>query len=99
MGEEFTLTVSNSTVEHPYYTILLDDEIPLVTLTYDGQVQPGGTTTAFEIISSQASEWEMSLTLRALEKGDFTFSVTATGLVGGMWAGDGYGSVLISVDR
>jgi len=99
VGEEFTITVSNSTVEHPYYTIALDEAIFLARLTYDGQITYGEENASFEILSAQASEWEMSIILKARQKGEFTFSVSATGLVGGMWTGDGYGSVLISVGR
>ncbi len=99
VGEEFTITVSNSTVEHPYYTITLDEAIFLARLTYDGQITLGEEIASFEILSTQASEWEMSITLKALEEGEFTFGISATGLVGGMWTGDGYGSVLISVGK
>jgi hypothetical protein len=99
VGEEFTLTVSNSTVEHPYYTITLDDAIFLARLTYDGQYTYGEDIASFEILSAQASEWEMVITLKALQEGEFTFGISSTGLVGGMWLGDGYGIVLISVGR
>ena len=99
VGEEFTITVSNSTVEHPYYTITLDEAIFLARLTYDGQITYGEEITSFEILSTQATEWEMVITLKALIEGEFTFGVSATGLVGGMWTGDGYGSVLISVGK
>src|SRR5512137_1980180 len=46
--EEFTITVSNSTVEHPYYTITLDEDIFLARLTYDGQYTYGEENTSFE---------------------------------------------------
>jgi hypothetical protein len=97
VGSEFTIMVTNRTVEHPYYMVSLNDVVFMPKITYDGQIQYGEASPAFEILSAEGSEWELVITLKALMAGEYTFGFSATGIVGGMWAGDGYGSVMINV--
>jgi beta-glucanase (GH16 family) len=77
VGEEFTIVVEQGDVRKPNYHVSVDLAKIVLKATYDGQVQMGEPHPAFEIISIKPSTDELTITLKALKKGVYTFNVSA----------------------
>jgi hypothetical protein len=82
VGEEISVVGRVTRVGLPHYTLYLDGE-PLLTVTYDNQVQnPPDPTAPLELVSATATGTEVSLVLKPRQPGQLALSLGASGEIG-----------------
>lgn len=109
VGDIFTVTGRPVELGLPYFYLIVRDEgvqqeEPLVQVTYDNQVKPmTGASQVLEIVSAEGKMDLATFHLKAISPGQTTITISATGEVNVgssgsfMWSGAGSGDVLITV--